>query len=189
MQIAIFASGSGSNAAALMQYFAGHARVRVGLVVCNNPGAGVIAHAEANMIPVELVNKAGYADADYVLGVLAKYKIDLIVLAGFLKLIPEWLIDAYPGRILNIHPALLPKFGGKGMYGMHIHEAVRASGVTETGLTIHLVNSEYDKGAPLFQVKCSVYESDTASDIAARVLKMEHRFYPKVVEAYATMQH
>jgi phosphoribosylglycinamide formyltransferase-1 len=182
MKLAIFASGSGSNAAALMQHFSSHEHIQLGLVVTNKPEAGVITHAKSNKIPVLVVDKQEYTDARFMLEALEG--IAVIVLAGFLKLIPEWLVNAYPDRILNIHPALLPKFGGKGMYGMHIHEAVCAAGERETGLTIHLVNREYDKGAQLFQMKCPVLPNDTPHDVATRVLKLEHEFYPKVVEKY-----
>jgi phosphoribosylglycinamide formyltransferase 1 len=158
--------------------------VKVLLVVSNKHDAGVLGHAKDNNLPTLVVNKAEYLDSANLLGQLRAFEIDFIVLAGFLWLIPEWLVAAYPDKIMNIHPALLPKFGGKGMYGMHIHEAVKAAGETETGLTIHLVNAEYDKGAPLFQIKCPVLPHDTAQDIAARVLKLEHRFYARVLEEY-----
>jgi phosphoribosylglycinamide formyltransferase 1 len=182
--IAIFASGGGSNAEAMIRQFEGSVKVRVSLIVTNKPQAGVVKIAENNKIPVLYVNKAQMQEPDYLIGALRSAEIDLIVLAGFLWLIPAWLVEAWPDQIINIHPALLPAFGGQGMYGHYIHEAVKASGVTETGLTIHLVNAEYDKGAQLFQIKCPVHLDDTPETIAARVLKLEHKWYGKVVMNY-----
>jgi phosphoribosylglycinamide formyltransferase 1 len=187
-RIAIFASGSGSNAASIMRHFATHESIKVALVVSNKADAGVLDRAKDNKVPTLVVNRADYQDSGFLLAKLQAFQIDFVVLAGFLRLIPEWLVEAYPSKILNIHPALLPKFGGKGMYGMHIHEAVKASGEKETGLTIHLVNTEYDKGAPLFQIKCPVWPCDSATEISSRVLSMEHQFYPKVIDAYISAQ-
>jgi phosphoribosylglycinamide formyltransferase 1 len=184
MNIAIFASGGGSNAAAIIEHFRGNGQHAIQLVVSNKPTAGVINIAESNKIAVLHVERADFQQPERLLNALKSAEIDLIVLAGFLWLIPVFLVEAYPNRILNIHPALLPAYGGKGMYGMHIHEAVKAAGEKETGISIHHVDAVYDQGALVFQGKCNVLPADTAIDIAAKVLKLEHHFYPKVIEAY-----
>jgi phosphoribosylglycinamide formyltransferase 1 len=182
--IAIFASGSGSNALAIWKYFERYSDKKIALIVTNKRDAGVLQHAQKHQIPAVFITNDQFSDKNTVLELLANAQINTIALAGFLRLIPTWLIDAYPQRILNIHPALLPKYGGKGMYGQHIHNAVKAAQETETGVTIHLVNAEYDKGAPLFQMKCTIHHTDTEQDIAARVLQLEHQFYPRVLAAY-----
>ena len=130
-------------------------------------------------------NRADFNDGQKIMEYLSKHDIDFIVLAGFLWLVPEYLINKYPGRIVNIHPALLPKFGGKGMYGMHVHEAVKQSGETETGITVHLIDGNYDKGNTVFQAKVSVEPTDSPDDIANKVHKLEYQYYPKVIEEIA----
>ena len=130
-------------------------------------------------------NRADFNDGKRIMEYLNKYKVNMIVLAGFLWLVPQYLIDAYPGRIVNIHPALLPKFGGKGMYGMHVHEAVKQSGETETGITIHLIDGNYDKGSTVFQAKVQVSPTDSPDDIATKVHALEYEYYPKVIEEIA----
>ncbi len=182
-KIAVLASGSGSNAESIAKYFRGNEKIQISLFVTNNPKAGVIERGKNAGIPV-LVVKNNQLNKPSFLKELKDKQIDYIVLAGFLRLIPKALIDNYPDKILNIHPALLPKYGGKGMYGMNVHRAVEEAGETETGLTIHLVNAEYDKGKILFTKKVTVLPPDKAEDIAAKVLQWEHECYPKVIEEY-----
>ena len=133
-------------------------------------------------VPTHLISKKSFYESTALLEVLAEHHIDLIVLAGFMWLVPPYLVAAFPKRILNIHPALLPKFGGKGMYGMHVHEAVRASGASESGITIHYVNERYDEGDILFQASCALEPGESAAEIARKVQVLEHRWYPKVIE-------
>lgn len=180
--IAIFASGGGSNARKIMEHFKDSAVGRVALVVCNNPEAGVIEIADRFDVPVLLINRKTFYDSMEILGVLGEYEIDFIALAGFLWLIPAYLVQAYPKKIVNIHPALLPKFGGKGMYGIHVHQAVAASGAQESGPTIHYVNEHYDEGDIIFQTSTPITPGDTPEDIAHKVLELEHRFYPIIIE-------
>ncbi len=179
--IAVFASGSGTNAERLICHFQ-QAPVQVKLVVCNRPGAGVIARAERLGVSYVLIDRVSFAERQKMLDLLEEHAIHWIVLAGFLWLIPDWLIEAYPGRIVNIHPALLPAFGGKGMYGMHVHRAVKASGVTETGISIHYVNELYDRGKIIFRARCPVFSTDRPEDIASRVHELEYKHYPPVLE-------
>ena len=180
--IAIFASGGGSNARKIIEHFQ-HSRLgRVVLVVCNKPNAGVLAIAEEYKIPTQIIDRQSFYNTEELLTVLKSKNVDLVVLAGFLWLIPGYLVRAFPKRMLNIHPALLPKFGGKGMYGHHVHEAVKASGETETGMTIHFVNEHYDEGDIVFQARCAVTLSDSPEDIARNVLALEHRFFPETIE-------
>jgi len=184
--IAIFASGSGSNAKKIMEHFEGHPHIRVALVVTNRSGADVLAHAEAHNVPTLHVKKATFYETTEILENFNKYSIDFLVLAGFLLLIPRYLVQSYPHHILNIHPALLPKFGGKGMYGMNVHRAVKAANETRTGMTIHWVNEQYDEGGILFQASCPVHPQDQPEDIAKRVLQLEHRHYAEVIEQAIT---
>ena len=181
-QIAIFASGTGSNAEAIIEYFRGHAAVNVALVVTNNPEAGVIKIAHRNKIISAIVSKTALNHPEILGRVLATLNIDLIVLAGFLQLIPEYLLQRYPNRIINVHPALLPKHGGKGMYGMRVHEAVLANGDTETGITIHYVNERYDEGEVILQKNTVIAAGDTSETIAQKVQKLEHEWFPKTIE-------
>jgi len=182
VNIAIFASGTGSNARKIMEYFQDHEQIRVGLVVSNKSTAGVLSIAEAFGVPTLVVNRTSFYEGTEFLRELKQRQIDWLILAGFLWLVPRYLIECFPGRIINIHPALLPAFGGKGMYGMHVHEAVRAAGVAETGITIHTIDEQYDKGVILFQAKVLVHAEDTAQEIASKVLALEHRYFPTVVE-------
>jgi phosphoribosylglycinamide formyltransferase-1 len=181
INIAIFASGSGTNAERLFEHFAQHPRGRVAVVLTNNPRAGVIARAERFGIPVVIFTKQELVSADTVLSHLAQHSVDLIVLAGFLLMIPPKLIQAYHDRIVNIHPALLPAYGGAGMYGRHVHEAVVAARETETGISIHYVNEHYDEGQIIRQERCTILPSDRPEDVADRVLRLEHQHYPEVV--------
>lgn len=181
-RLAIFASGSGTNAEKLIQYFTGVEDIEISLIVSNKAKAGVLDIAERWGIPSILIDRDFFYKSDQMLFELKQQGIDFIVLAGFLWMIPPYLINAYPGKIINIHPALLPKFGGKGMYGMHVHEAVKNKGEKITGITIHYVNEKYDDGAVIFQTTCPVSENDTPDDIRKNVQLLEHRHFPAVVE-------
>lgn len=182
-RIAIFASGAGSNAEKIIGYLKNHRSIRVALVVCNKPGAGVLAIAGAHQIPTLLIEKERFFRGNTYLPLLKEhYKIDFIVLAGFLWKVPDALIAAYPRKIINIHPALLPKYGGKGMYGMHVHEAVIAAGEKESGITIHYVNEHFDEGEHIFQASCPIEPGDTPDILAQKVHALEHRYFPEVVE-------
>lgn len=181
-RIAVFASGAGSNAQALIDYFKGSALATVAFVVCNKSGAGVIAIAEKQAIPVLLIERETFFRSDAYLPELQKKGINFIVLAGFLWKIPKVLITAYPKRIVNLHPALLPKYGGKGMYGQFVHEAVLTAGDLETGITIHYVDEQYDNGDVIFQTACPVLPGDRTEDVAGRIHRLEHLHYSRVVE-------
>ncbi len=180
--IAVFASGTGSNAQKLISHFRLHNIIKIGLIVSNKSTAGVLEIAEKEQIPSMLlerekfVNGNGYADE------LKDAGIDFIVLAGFLWKIPSVLIRAFPNRIINLHPALLPKYGGKGMYGNFVHEAVLAAGETESGITIHYVDDQYDHGPVIFQARCTIDKNDTPSSVAQKIHLLEHFNYPRVVE-------
>jgi phosphoribosylglycinamide formyltransferase-1 len=184
VRIAILASGSGTNAEKLMEHFNGHPSGEVALVACDRPRAMVLQRAWDHQVPSYLFNGAQLRGGA-LLDELEALHIDLLVLAGFMRLIPSELVRAYPDRIINIHPSLLPKYGGKGMYGDHVHKAVIAAGDRETGITIHLVNERYDEGRVLFQAKCPVLPGDDAAALAQRVHALEHAHYPAVVEAQA----
>lgn len=182
VKIAVFASGTGTNAAKLIDYFKNSPVARVTLVVCNKPGAGVLALAEKAGIPTLLIEKETFFRGNAYLPQLKEAGIRFLVLAGFLWKIPQALIDAFPRRIVNIHPALLPKFGGKGMYGQYVHEAVLQAGERETGITVHYVDEHYDSGDIIFQTACPVLDGDSPETIAARIHQLEHLHYPQVVE-------
>lgn len=181
-KIVVFASGAGSNAAKIIRYFHHHNTIRVALIVCNKPGAGVIKIAEKEKIPVLLIEKEKFFHGDAYIKELQQLGVDLIVLAGFLWKIPPAVIKAFPGRIINIHPALLPKYGGKGMYGRFVHQAVIDNKETESGITIHYVDEVYDHGKIIFQATCPVEANDTASSLAEHIAILEHEHYPKVIE-------
>lgn len=182
MNIAIFASGGGSNARKIIEYFEGHPSVKIVLVVSNKADAGVLAIADEFGIEHLIISKSTLYDSEFMLNSLSESRVDFIVLAGFLLLVPTYLVEHFEKKIVNIHPALLPKFGGKGMHGSHVHEAVRAANETETGITIHFCNAAYDEGSIIFQAKCPVLPEDTPTDIARKVLELEHRFYPIIIE-------
>jgi phosphoribosylglycinamide formyltransferase-1 len=179
--LAIFASGAGSNAQSIIGYFNEHQDIRVSLVVTNKSDAGVIWVAEQAGIQVKVINKEDFL-SDSLAKDLKNAGIDWIILAGFLWRIPTALINAYPNHILNIHPALLPKFGGKGMYGRFVHEAVLASGEKESGISIHFVDGHYDNGDLVFQAKCPVLPNDTPETLAKRVQELEHAHYAPNIE-------
>lgn len=181
-KIAIFASGAGSNAEKIIAHLQNHASMEVSLIVCNKPGAGVLAIASANRIPTLLIEKERFFRGDAYLPELKSHNIGFVVLAGFLWKVPDALVAAYPNKIINIHPALLPKYGGKGMYGMHVHEAVIAAGEKESGITIHYVNEHFDEGAPIFQASCPIEPGDTPEQLAEKIHVLEHRHFPEVVE-------
>lgn len=181
-QIALFASGAGTNAEKIIEYLSNNQSIKVSLVVCNKPGAGVIGIAEQHGVPVLLIEKEAFFRGDSYVPALKAAKIDFIVLAGFLWKLPEALVAAYPDQIINIHPALLPAYGGKGMYGMKVHEAVIAAGEKESGITIHYVNERFDEGETIFQAKCSIEPGDTPEILAGKIHALEHRHFPKVVE-------
>jgi len=180
--IAIFASGSGSNAEAIVQYFKKSETTNVAAIYTNRKKAGVIERAKNLNIPSVIFSKKDFLETDQIINDIRNRKVDLIVLAGFLLLVPEHFIDAFPKRIINIHPSLLPKYGGKGMYGMNVHKAVSESGEKETGITVHFVNKEYDKGRIISQVKVIITPNTPANQIAAQVLKVEHRYYPLIID-------
>ena len=181
-RIAIFASGAGSNAEKIIDYLKGSAFIKVGLIVCNKPEAGVLTIAAKHNIPTLLIDKVPFFKGDTYVITLKNNNIDFIVLAGFLWKIPLSLIQAYPNKIINIHPALLPKYGGKGMYGHFIHQTVLTNGETESGITIHYVNEHFDEGKKIFQIKCQVSATDTPDTLAAKIHQLEHQYYPKIVE-------
>ncbi|GAA4280427.1 phosphoribosylglycinamide formyltransferase [Gaetbulibacter aestuarii] len=181
-RIVVFASGSGTNAENLIRYFKTKPDIAVVQVLSNNPKAKVLDRAKNLEVSALSFNREAFSKSDDVLNILKATKPDLIVLAGFLWKIPEHILRAFPDKLVNIHPALLPKHGGKGMYGMHVHEAVVANKETETGITIHYVNEHYDEGAIIFQAKCAVLPTDTAEDVAAKIHELEMEHFPKVVE-------
>lgn len=180
--IAIFASGTGSNAQKIIEYFKNNTDIQVGLVVSNKPTAPVLTMAEGHGIATLIIGRTPFYTSEVLLDELATHDIDFIVLAGFLWLIPPYLIRRFPNRIVNIHPALLPKYGGKGMYGNHVHRAVKAAGETESGITIHYVNENYDEGNIIFQDRCSLAPTDTAPQIAQKVLRLEHQHFAPTIE-------
>lgn len=181
-RLAIFASGSGSNAEKIAEYFANHPDIVVTLILSNNPQAGVIPRARRLHIPVVLFDRKTFYDTLKVIEILQNEHIDLVVLAGFMMLIPEAMVQAFPNKIVNIHPALLPKYGGKGMYGHFVHEAVVAAREPESGISIHFVNERYDEGDIIFQATCPVTPEDTPDEVARKVQVLEHEHYPEVVE-------
>lgn len=182
--IAIFASGSGSNAESIIKFFSSNAHISVKLVLCNKAGAGVVERAERLGVPVEVLHSTEFKSSDKILNILKNSDIDYIVLAGFLLLVPSAIIKSYEGRVINIHPALLPAYGGKGMYGDRVHEAVIANKEKQSGITIHHVTENYDEGANIFQAKVDVLSTDTAQSLASKIHELEHRFFPEVIEQF-----
>jgi phosphoribosylglycinamide formyltransferase-1 len=185
-RIAIFASGAGSNAARIIGYLEGHTTIKVALVVCNKPEAGVLHIAATHQVPVLLIEKERFFRGDTYLPELKKHGIDFIVLAGFLWKVPAELVAAYPDHIINIHPALLPKYGGKGMYGMKVHEAVIAAGEKESGITIHYVNDHFDEGEHIFQAKTIIEAGDTPESLAQKIHELEHVHFPETIKKLLT---
>ncbi|MES2518118.1 MAG: phosphoribosylglycinamide formyltransferase [Bacteroidota bacterium] len=179
--LAIFASGSGSNAERIVEYFADSKEIKVKIFLCNNPEAGVIQRAERLQIPLVMFDRPAFKSGE-VVKILQENQIDWVVLAGFLWLVPKNVVEAFPNKIINIHPALLPKFGGKGMYGHFVHEAVVENKETESGITIHFVNEHYDEGAVIFQASYPVIPTDTPEDVAKKGQVLEHKHFPEVIE-------
>lgn len=180
--IAIFASGSGTNAENIIRHFQGNKDVNVALVVSNKPDAYVLVRAANLHVPSLTLTREEFARGEELARLMKERGIDFIVLAGFLLRVPEALIEAYPSRIVNIHPALLPKYGGKGMYGDRVHRAVVEAGERESGITIHLIDEQYDRGTTVFQAKCPVLPGDTPDDVAHKVHALEYAHYPEVIE-------
>lgn len=182
--IALFASGSGTNAEEIFKHFKSNKFIDVTVLLTNNPQAFALERARKFNIPAYTFTRVQFNDPVYMLDLLAQHQVTHIVLAGFLWLVPDYLIKAFRGKIINIHPALLPKYGGKGMYGMIVHEAVKASREKETGITIHEVNEHYDDGKIIFQKKCKVSKEDSAEEIANKVHLLEYKHYPKEIEKW-----
>lgn len=182
VKLAIFASGAGSNAAKIIEHFAGNKAVMINLIVSNKKEAGVLGIAAAAHIDTLIINRSSFYETADCVNELKLRGIDFIVLAGFLWKIPETLIEAYPNRIINIHPALLPNYGGKGMYGNFVHEAVIAAEEKESGITIHYVDAHYDEGDIIFQAKCRIEPTDTPSSLANKIHALEHAHFPLVIE-------
>ncbi len=185
-KIAIFASGSGTNAENLTFQFQNFKEIEVSLILTNKKDAYVIERAKRLNVPFEVFKKSQLIDnnSEFILEILKKAEIDFIVLAGFLLKVPVSLIKAFPDKIINIHPALLPNYGGKGMYGHYVHEAVIRAKDPNSGITIHLVNEEYDKGEVLFQAKCEILPNDTAKELASKIHQLEYKHFPLVVKEY-----
>ena len=188
-RIVIFASGGGSNAQKIMEHFKEHLAIEIGLIISNNENAGVFKYAKNFQVPSILLSKFQIKNPSEIIELLNENNIDIIILAGYLKKIPNELIKAFPNKILNIHPALLPKYGGKGLYGLNVHKAVKANEDLISGPTIHLVNEEYDKGQILFQKEVQLLNTDLPEEIAAKVLKVEHAEYAKVIEGYINQHY
>lgn len=180
-KIAIFVSGNGTNLQRIAEYFSSNNDVEIRLVVCNNPNAYAIERARKLGIPVHMITKTTFTDTSFTRE-LTDMHIDLIVLAGFLWLLPECLIKAFPNKIINIHPALLPKYGGKGFYGEHVHKAVVEAKEPFSGITIHYVNEKYDNGAIIFQAKVALSENETPESLAAKIHELEQKHFPVVIE-------
>lgn len=180
---AIFASGEGTNAENLITYFKNDPRIKIKLVITNRDDAGVIKRAEEHKKTVQIISKDALNNyTDQIIEFLNTEKIDLIILAGFILKIPEKLVKAFPDKIVNIHPSLLPKYGGKGMYGANVHKAVIENKEQESGITIHFVNEEYDKGRIILQAKCPVLSNDTTETLAAKIHQLEYDYFPKAIE-------
>lgn len=180
-KIIVFASGNGSNFQNIADFLKKDKEIEIALLICNKEDAFVLKRAEKFNIPSILITRESFYQSDEALHILKDINPDLIVLSGFLWLIPENIIHAFPRRIINIHPALLPKYGGKGMYGMHVHNTVAANKDTESGISIHYVNKEYDTGDLILQVKCNLLPSDTPEMIADKVHELEYQFFPKII--------
>ena len=188
-RIAIFASGAGSNAAKIIDYFSKHDTICVALIASNKPDAGVLAIANNAHIPTLLIEKEEFFRGSGYVPELQAQNIGFIVLAGFLWKIPNSLISAYPSSIINIHPALLPAYGGKGMYGMNVHNAVVAANEKQSGITIHFVDGHYDNGDIIFQETCEVLPSDTPAALAQKIHELEHAHFPRIIEQVINLQN
>ncbi|RJE71358.1 phosphoribosylglycinamide formyltransferase [Reichenbachiella sp. MSK19-1] len=184
IKIAIFASGSGSNAEQITNYFSGHDLIEVVLILSNKPTAYVLERAAKLRVPSQVFDRPTFYQSENVLDSLRTHEVDYIVLAGFLWLVPQYLIEAYREKMINIHPALLPKYGGKGMYGDRVHRAVIADQETESGITIHLVDEVYDNGRILCQERVSLVADDTPDSLAEKIHELEYAYFPKAIESY-----
>jgi phosphoribosylglycinamide formyltransferase 1 len=182
IKVAIMASGSGTNAQNLIRYFRGHDKIDVTLVITNRPDAFVLQRAKDENVPSLIIPIKQWNEKEFVLEIFNNNHIDFLILAGYLMLLPPWLVALYPNRIINIHPALLPKYGGKGMYGDRVHQAVIESGDKVSGITIHYVNEEYDSGNIIFQAQCVVLPDDTPKSLASRIHQLEYEHYPRIAE-------
>ena len=182
INLAIFVSGGGTNCENIIRYFEGSDQVNIALVISNRSDAYALIRAERLKVKSMVIGKQKLNDEAFVMGVMREHQIDFIVLAGFLLMVPNFLIDAYPRRIINIHPALLPEFGGKGMWGHHVHEAVKAAGKTETGMTVHYVSEVCDGGEIIAQFSTPISPDDTPDDIAAKEHVLEMKYFPQVIE-------
>lgn len=180
-KIIIFASGSGSNAERIATYFKENDEVEVSLILSNNPKAGVLERAKRLQIPSIVFDRQAFYHSEVVLDIVKSQKPDLIILAGFLWKFPENIIEKFPNKIVNIHPSLLPKYGGKGMYGSFVHQAVIENKETESGITIHYVNENYDEGAIIFQAKTTISENDSADSLAEKIHQLEYKHFPEVI--------
>ncbi len=182
VNIAILASGSGTNAENIIRYFSSHPTIRVALVISNKVDAGVLRRASRLGVPAAVIPGPAWKEKDNVDELLKENKIDFIVLAGYLLLIPSWMVKQFAARMVNIHPALLPKFGGKGMYGERVHKAVIEAGEKKSGITIHFINDHYDEGDVIFQAECAVMENDTPESLAKRIHALEYEHFPVLIE-------
>lgn len=185
-KIAIFASGTGSNTAQLIKHFKTHPSIQIGLIISSSAKAPVIKIAEENNIPFSVVNRSLLANNSYMLSLLNLYDVEFIVLAGFVMLIPPFLVKQFDQKMINIHPALLPKYGGKGMFGLAVHQAVISSGDPESGITIHYVNEMYDQGKVIFQATCKVDRRDNAEKLSKKIQELEHKYLPEWTEKLVT---
>ena len=182
VRLAILGSGNGTNAQQISEYFAGRTDVEVACIIYNKKDAYIAQRAKNLGIEAHYFGRADFYENGRVLDYLREKQVDWVILAGFLWLVPEAMLDAYPNRIINIHPALLPRYGGKGMYGHHVHEAVVAAGEHESGITIHIVDHQYDRGTTLFQARCSVTPDDTPDTLAAKIHLLEKEHFPRVID-------
>ena len=180
--LTIFASGNGSNAENIFNYFKNSDLIRIGLVITDNPKAFVIQRCRKFSVPCLVLSQRLLSDSDFMLGVLRDFRTNFIVLSGYIKLVPEYIVAAFDHRIVNIHPSLLPKHGGKGMYGMRVHQSVIDSGDKESGITVHYVDNFYDNGSAIFQAKVPVEPGDTPESLAEKVHALEYKYYPQVIE-------
>ncbi len=185
VKIALLASGSGTNVENIYNYFKGNNQIKISCILCNKPDAYVLKRAAGLSIDFLVFNREDFSNSDTILTYLESKNVNFIVLAGFLWLIPGWLTAKFPGRIINIHPALLPKYGGKGMYGDNVHKAVFENHETETGITVHMVNDKYDEGHIIFQKSVKIDSNDTPDSIACKVHELEYKYYPTIIEKIA----
>jgi phosphoribosylglycinamide formyltransferase-1 len=181
-RLAIFASGNGSNAENIMTYFKYHSSIEAVLLVCNNSNAGVLNRTTEFMISVQVFSNERLSDSDFLINLCNQYHIDFVILAGYIRMIPEGFARSFDKRIINIHPSLLPKFGGKGMYGDRVHEAVIAAGEKRSGITVHYVNAQYDKGEVIGQISCSLSNTETTESLKAKISNLEKGHFPRMIE-------